>query len=107
MTVSQYQKIEAESGKPDEIYLTKLDSTRYHFMKNDYYIENGALYGKGELLLSDGEELLDIKIALSDIESIEFWSFNWPKTGLLVLGIVAIVAILWIGFIALVEAQID
>ncbi len=86
--VSEYQNIEAESGKPDEIYLTKDDSTRYHFMKNDYYIENDTLYGKGKLM--DGEELLEGKIALSDIESIQFEYLNGETTALLILGIAAI-----------------
>ena len=95
MTASQYQKIEAESGKPDEIYLTKNDSTKYHFAKDDYYIENDTLYGKGKLLLRDGEQLRDRIIALSDIESIEVESLNWLTTGLLGLGIVVAAIVLF------------
>jgi hypothetical protein len=87
MTVSQYQKIEAESGKPDEIYLTKNDSTKYHFTKNDYHIENDTLYGKGKLLLGDVEKLQVRKIALSNIAFIEVDSINWLTTILLGLGI--------------------
>jgi hypothetical protein len=94
MTVSQYQKIEAESGKPDEIYLTKIDSSRYRFMKNDYHIENDTLYGKGKLLLGDVERLQVRKIAISNIESIEVESINWITTPLLVLGIVIVSLIL-------------
>ena len=90
MTVSQYQKIEAESGKPDEIYLTKNDSTKYHFMKNDYYIDNDTLYGKGKMILGEREQQVDRKIALSNIESIEVDSINSLTTSLIVLGIVAI-----------------
>ena len=80
MSVSQYQKIEAESGKPDEIYLTKYDSTRYHFMKDDFYIENDTLFGKGKFLSGEREELLDKKIAISDIESIEVDKFKTNKS---------------------------
>jgi hypothetical protein len=69
-TVSQYQRIEEESGKPYVIYLTKTDFTIYQLMENDYYIKNDILYGKGKLIL-DEEELINRNIALSDIESIE------------------------------------
>ena len=85
MTVSEYQKIELESGKPNEIYLTKTDFTKYHFMKPDYYIENDTLYGMGKVIIDRIQ--LDRKIALSDIESIEVKSVNWAATILLVLGI--------------------
>jgi hypothetical protein len=94
MTVSQYQKIEPESGKPDEIYLTKIDSSKYRFMKNDFHIDNDTLYGKGKLLLSDREQLLDRKIALSNIESIEVDSINWLTTILFSLGIAVVTFIL-------------
>ena len=87
--VSQYQKIEAESGKPYVIYLTKNDRTIYQFMKNDYYIENDTLYGKGKLILNE-EELLDRNIALSHIESIEVENFNLAHTITMGLGIFAI-----------------
>jgi hypothetical protein len=49
VTVPEYKQVE-EKDKPDEIYLTKLNSARYHFMKNDYFIENDTLYGKGYLI---------------------------------------------------------
>jgi hypothetical protein len=93
--VSGFQKIEAKSGKPDEIYLTKLDSTRYHFMKDDYYIENDTLYGKGKLIIEKGQQL-NRKIALSEIESIEVESFNTLNTYLLGLGILVVALILTI-----------
>jgi hypothetical protein len=64
MTVSEYQNIEAERGKPDEIYLTTSNASRYRFEKNDFYIEGDTLYGKGKLLLSDREELVGRKIAI-------------------------------------------
>jgi hypothetical protein len=63
MTISEYQNKLAESGKPDEIYLTTSNSSRYRFEKNDFYIEGDTLYGKGKLLLSDREELVGRKIA--------------------------------------------
>ena len=99
-TISQYQKIEAERGKPDEIYLTKYNSTRYHFMKNDYYIENDTLYGKGKLLLGEREQQLDRKIALADIASFQFDELDgWTTAGLvigslIVIGVIAIMLIM-------------
>jgi hypothetical protein len=101
ISVTKYQKIETESGKPDEIYLTKHDSTKYHFMKNDYYLENDTLYGKGKLIL-DKEQLLEIKIAVSEIESIEVESIDGGMTALLVLGILAG---LFIGVLAIYAAN--
>jgi len=89
ISVTELKKIEVETGKPDEIYLTKLDSTRYHFMKDDYYIENDTLYGKGKLIIEKGAQL-DRSIALSNIQSIEVESINWLTTGLLSLGIVVV-----------------
>jgi hypothetical protein len=99
--VSQYQKIEAESGNPDEIYLTKFDSSRYRFMKNDYHIENDTLYGKGKLLLDDVEKLQVRKIAISNIAWIEVDSINWLTTGLLSLGIAVV---LFVGVVAIALA---
>ncbi|MDH3268696.1 MAG: hypothetical protein OEM46_07560 [Ignavibacteria bacterium] len=95
MTVSQYQKIEAESGKPDEFYFTKIDSTKYRFMKNDYHIEKDTLYGKGFLIL-DKEQPLVRKIALSNIAFIEVDSINWLNTSLLSLGIAVVAFILFL-----------
>ncbi len=92
ISVTELKKIGEETGKPDEIYLTKYDSTKYHFMKSDYYIENDTLFGKGELLSGAREELLDKKIALSDIVSIEVENFNFANTFWLGLGIVAAAA---------------
>jgi hypothetical protein len=91
--VSKYQKIEADSGKPYVIYLTKNDFTIYQFMKNDYYIENDTLYGKGKLILDD-EELIDRSIALSDIESIQYEYLNGLTTTALVLGVIVVIVII-------------
>jgi len=93
--VSQYQKFEADSGKPYVIYLTKNDFTIYQLMKNDYYIENDTLYGKGKLIL-DEEELLDRNIALSNIESIQYEYLNVLTTSVFVL-----VGVLFISIIVL------
>jgi len=98
ITVLQYQKIVAENGKPDEIYLTKNDDNKYHFIKTDYYIENDTLYGKGKLLV-DREELINKEIALSDIAVIEAEKINWTYTTCLGLGIITPI-IFFIGLIA-------
>ena len=91
--VSQYQKIEADSGKPYVIYLTKNDFTIYQFMKNDYYIENDTLFGKGKLILHE-EKLIDKNIALSDIESIQYEYLNVLTTSALVLGAIVIILLI-------------
>ena len=80
VTVSQYQKIEAESGKADEIYLTKNDSTKYHFMKNDYYIENDTLYGKGKFLPIEKDQPFEGNIALTEVESIRVETYDTTQT---------------------------
>ncbi|MFC2093988.1 hypothetical protein ACFLSH_00025 [Bacteroidota bacterium] len=105
MTVSQYQQIETESGKPDKIYLTKTNSSKYSFMKNDYYIENDTLYGKGKLIIEKDQQF-NRNIALSNIESMEVESINWLTTSLLVLGI-GVLAITAFYAIALQGMDID
>ena len=92
-TISQYQKIEGERGKPDEIYLTKHDFTKYHFMKTDYYIENDTLYGKGKLLLGNREQQLDRKIVLADIASFQVDELNGWTTAGLVIGILIVIGV--------------
>jgi hypothetical protein len=100
-TVSQYHKIEAENGKPDEIYLIENDNERYHFIQSDYYIENDTLYGKGQLIV-DKEELVNEKIPLSEIGVIETEKINWTFTTCLGLGIFTFIVGI-IVLIALVE----
>ena len=99
VTVSQYQKIEAESGKADEIYLTKNDSTKYHFMKNDYYIENDTLYGKGKFLPIEKDQPFEGNIALTEVESIKIETYD---TMLSILGITPLAIIIAAASIALI-----
>ena len=95
ITISEYEQIENERGKPEEIYIIKYDSTKYYFMKDDYIIDSDTLYGKGKLLLGDREELLNREIAISDIESIQFENFERTKTCLSALGIGVLVFVVW------------
>ena len=99
ITVPEYKQIEEKDGKPVEIYVKTNGFQEYHF--SDFYIENDTLYGKGKLLLSDGEQLLNRKIALSDIESIELESVSAGKTVAFVLGIVGIGVLLFLGIWAI------
>jgi hypothetical protein len=87
ITVPEYKQIEKEEGKPAEIYVLTKDGEKYHFLKDNFYIENDILYGKGKLLLGDREELIDKKIALSDIVLIEVENFDLGDTCLLSGGI--------------------
>ena len=88
MTVSKYHEIETEYGKPIEIYFINSDSVRYHFMRDDFYIENDTLQGNGQSILKY-QPLLYKKIALSDIETIKVDKSNRLNTIFLVLGIIA------------------
>ena len=87
ITVPEYKQVEEEEGKPDEIYVLIKDREKYHFLKDNFYIVNDILYGKGKLLLGDREELIDKKIALSDIVLIEVENFDLGDTCLLSGGI--------------------
>jgi hypothetical protein len=87
VTVPEFKQVEEEEGKPDEIYVLTKDGEKYHFLKHNFYIVNDILYGKGKLLLGDREELIDKKIALSDIVLIEVENFDLGDTCLLSGGI--------------------
>ncbi len=85
VTAPEYNQIE-EEDKPDEIRVITKDSQEYHFSESNFYVENDTLYGK----VMEGELSFGKKIALSDIESIQFEYLNGVTTTLLVLGIVVI-----------------
>ena len=85
ITVLEYKQVE-EEDKPDDIRVITKDSQEYHFSESNFYVEDDTLYGKVDI----SEQLLDRKIALSDIESIQFEYLNGVTTTLLVLGIVVI-----------------
>ena len=87
VTVPEYKQVEEEEGKPDEIYVLTKDGEKYHFLWANFYIVNDILYGKGKLLLGDREELIDKKIALSDIVLIEVENVDLGDTCLLAGGI--------------------
>ena len=86
ISVSEFQKMVAESGELNKIYLTKVDSTRYYFMKGNYYLANNILYGKGKQVLGAWEQ----RIALSDIQSIQIEYLDGVKTALLTVGIIVV-----------------
>jgi len=88
ITVSEYHKIETEYGKPGEIYLINSDYVRYHFMQDDFFIENDTLHGNGQSILKH-QPLLYKKIALSDIETIKVEKSNRLNTLFLIIGIAA------------------
>jgi len=100
VTVPEYKQVEEKEGKPNEIYVLTKDVEKYHFLKYDFYIANDILYGKGKLLLGDREELIDKKIALSEITLIEVEKFDLGDTLLWTLGILVGVGL--IGFLIFV-----
>ena len=81
VNVTEYKQIE-EEDKPDDIRVISKDSQEYHFSESNFYVENDTLRGRAPI----------IKIALSNIESIEVESFNLLNTLLLAGGIVFILA---------------
>ena len=97
VNVTEYKQIE-EEDKSDDIRVITIYSEYY---LSDFYIENDTLYAKGKEILYNKEKPFDGKIALSDIESIQFEYLNGVTTALAVLGIVAI---LFVGVIAVVIA---
>ena len=72
----------------DDIQVKTKDGKEYQFSESNFYVVDDTLYGK----VGDSEQLLDRKIALSNIESIEVESFNLLNTLLLTGGIVFILA---------------
>ena len=88
ITLSEYHEIETEYGKPGEIYLINSDTVRYHFMQDNFYIENNTLHGNGQSILEYQPSLYK-KIALSDIEKIKVEKSNRLNTIFLVIGITA------------------
>ncbi len=95
VNVTEYKQIE-EEDKSDDIRVITIYSEYY---LSDFYIENDTLYAKGKEILYNKEKPFDGKIALSDIESIQFEYLNGLTTAPAVLGIVAI---LFVGVIAVV-----
>ena len=66
----------------DDIQVKTIDGKEYQFSESNFYVENDTLRGRAPI----------IKIALSNIESIEVESFNLLNTLLLTGGIVFILA---------------
>jgi len=97
VNVTEYNQIE-EKDKPDEMRIIIKDGQEYHFAESNFYIENDTLYGKGHSILNNNKKPFVVKIALSEIESIQFEYLNGVTTTLLVLGIVAL---LFIGLVAI------
>jgi len=108
VTFSHYQKIEAEKGEPEEIYLTKYDSTKHHFLKNDYYIENDTLFGKEIFLPNEKEQPFEGKIALSEIESFQIDLYDESETIWAVVSIllgITLIILIFVGFSALATSN--
>ena len=84
--------------KADEILITTKDSQKYKFSNQNFYVENDTIYGKGKLLLEEGDKPVETKIALSDIVFLETESFDLGNTclwsGGIFFGIVIIAGII-------------
>jgi len=62
-------------------------------MKNDYYIENDTLYGKGKFLPIEKDQPFEGNIALTEVESIRVETYDKWMTVLLLTPIVTIAVI--------------
>jgi hypothetical protein len=71
ISYNEYQKIEEEDGKPDNIRVTTKDTVEYHFFDQNYYFDSDTLYGKGTIIKIDEKLTSDVRIAISNIESIK------------------------------------
>ena len=96
-SISEYEQIENEGKKPDEIFLVTADSLKYYFLKDNYYLEFDTLYGRGKLLSEVNGEEFKKNIALSNIELIEYQYFSSYKLIFWVVGFLAF-AFLFIAF---------
>jgi len=101
LTISEFARIEKED-KPDEIFLTISDSTRYYFKKDDYYLDNDLFFGKGKLRIADKKESINRELAFSNINSIIFkeTSLSWDRKVLWGIGFIAglffAITIIWL-----------
>ncbi len=103
VNATEYKQIE-EDGKPNEIFVKTKDNQEYHFSESNFKVLNDTLYGKGILLINEEGLPFEGKIALSEIESIQFEGYDLDATLLLLAGITIVVFIGGIiGFGALLE----
>ena len=86
ISYNEYQKIEEEDGKPDNIRVTTKDTVEYHFFDQNYYFDSDTLYGKGTIIKMDEKLVSDVKIAVSNIESIKVNTLDSSAT-IVVVGI--------------------
>ena len=97
LTFEQMKEIDKEKSRSYEILVTTNNAIKYRFMKPDYYIESDTIYAKGKMAI------YGIKIAHSDILSIQFENTNLGSSLLLgfgvtlgaVLGAIGLLAILF------------
>ena len=102
VNATEYKQIE-EDGKPNEIFVKTKDNQEYHFSESNFKVLNDTLYGKGILLINEEGLPFEGKIALSEIESIQFEGYDLDATLLLLAGIWIVLfigALLFMNFIA-------
>lgn len=71
---TEYNRVEEEEGKPDEIIVTTKNLETYHFLNSEYFIKDDTLQGKAKAILTDIEQPYKGKFVLSDIKYIQFLS---------------------------------
>ena len=98
---TDYQKIEQDN--PDEIIVKTFEQTEYYFAGSNFHFENDTLYGKASRN-SDMENVDKVKIAISDIESIETKTYATANTWILGIG-VGIVAVGILAYVLFINTD--
>lgn len=96
-----YQQI--EEVKPDEILVKTIMNEEYQFAKSNFHFRNDSLYGNATINQDIGN-LKDVKIAISDIKSIETETYDATKTWIFGLTVGVVVAV-FIGYQLLINAD--
>jgi len=94
ITIKDFKQIEIQEV-PDNIWVITRDSSEYHFIKPDYYVEDDTLFGERKYILNDEEHVLVSKITRSDIESIRTEKEN-GGTKFLIIGFALVIFIVGI-----------
>jgi len=95
---NQYKEYEFSGGAPSDILVKMNNLKEYRFAKGKYSIKADSLYGNGFEMVNYFEGTYAVSfegtIPLSQIESIQYEENNTTATTFLVLGIIAVVAII-------------
>ena len=84
----------AEFKEGGDLIVSTKDSTIYFFEESNYHISTDSIYGKGYSKFSDAPDFKIVNkgaVALTNIKTIQQEDLNLTTTGLLIVGILAVV----------------